>query len=307
MVIVDPVLRSSSPLCVAYCIDRQFLRPLLASLTSLVANRNKERDVEIFILSNGLKARHQKMIQEQIKGFDRVRCTILEASAFLHSDLPWVTSANVTKSCYLRLALADFLPKEIDRVVYLDADTIVVDSLDELWETDLRGKLLAAVDAWLSSECERLGIDLRFAYFNSGVLLMDLKRWRKMDTWTLLRDFIIQSPQKIKYWDQDVLNAVLHKERLRLHPRWNCTLPMFTSSAENTFFTDEELLEATSKPAIVHYITPQKPWKAWQNPPQRELYLHYDRQTPYRGKLQRLPPLPLRRVIQKLGLNEWWR
>ena len=79
---------------------------------------------------------------------------------------------HISKATYYRLLIADILPKEIDRVLYLDCDIIVNDSLEELWGIDMTGKAIAASPQIGSGhDCERLGYPIEDGYFNAGQFL----------------------------------------------------------------------------------------------------------------------------------------
>src|SRR6266568_2780000 len=66
----------------------------------------------------------------------------------------------------------------LDRILYLDADIIAVDSVAPLWDVDLDGAIVAAVtnvpEPHHANRPRQLGLPESQEYFNSGVMLMDL-------------------------------------------------------------------------------------------------------------------------------------
>lgn len=161
---------------------------------------------------------------------------------------------------WYRVLLPELLP-DLSRVLYLDADTIVCRSLEDLWTMDMKGEPVAAVvnplypfmdKAFLSD----LGVD-EGEYFNSGVLLMDLAQWRMLG----LTDKVLSAAKLLtaQEWpDQNALNYVFKSMWLPLNPKWNM---------QNTFFDlPAHLLPSSARsfepnnPSIVHFIGPYKPW-----------------------------------------------
>lgn len=90
-----------------------------------------------------------------------------------------VPPGHITQAMYYRYLFADMLPKTVTRLIYLDADIICKGNILPLWQTDLQGKVLGAVRDWGEAKsCDRIGLK-NGRYFNSGVLLLDLTKWRQ--------------------------------------------------------------------------------------------------------------------------------
>ena len=87
---------------------------------------------------------------------------------------------DISLSSYARLFLSSMLPKNVEKVLYYDCDTIVVNKLDEIWNIDIDNYYVAGVQDTVSNEIKRaVGINEEFKYINAGMLLINLKRWRK--------------------------------------------------------------------------------------------------------------------------------
>ena len=130
----------------------------------------------------------------------------------------------------MRAATAKLLPEDLDRVLQLDVDTIVEDSLDELWEMDLTGKYFAAVPEYLGKFKPYGPI-----YFNCGVMMLNLNEIRK----TRIEDDLIKflNTEYVPYGDQDAWNKLgIDKAAI---------MPVRFNEAFCTGYTEN--------PAIVHY------------------------------------------------------
>jgi lipopolysaccharide biosynthesis glycosyltransferase len=195
------------------------------------------------------------------------------------------TEGFTGKATWYRIFLPDLFPN-LDRILFLDLDLIVTDSLQPLWETDLQGRLVAAVTNVLPHHyAERLisaGFDTS-AYFNAGVLLMDLDRMRQQGCTASMLNYGISHAESLVLRDQDALNAVLADHRLPLDPRWNCMNSFFVYPWSEDLFDSELLARAKSKPAIRHFEGPatNKPWHYLCEHDSRHLYAEHRKQTPW--------------------------
>jgi lipopolysaccharide biosynthesis glycosyltransferase len=206
-----------------------------------------------------------------------------------------------TAAMWYRIFLPELVPAA-DRVLYLDVDTLVVDSLAPLREIDLSGSYVAAVTNALMPQHAgrpgRLGLPEGQLYFNSGVLLMNLDAMRRDRCTDALREFAAGRGPELEWPDQDTLNMVLGGRRLALHPRWN-----YMNSMRWVFalyaFGEDEIGEAARSPAIRHFEGPthNKPWHWAAEREDVELWEAHRRETPWaRGRAAELPTRLLRRA-----------
>jgi lipopolysaccharide biosynthesis glycosyltransferase len=194
------------------------------------------------------------------------------------------TFLYVTPAAYLRVISPDILPKAVSRILYFDPDIIVTKSLADLYNTDLGDCFLGAVED-LDSGNERyarLNIPNEYGYFNTGVMLIDLDKFRLHHVSRRVIDYALAYANKIQWADQDPLNAVLYNKRLPLHPRWNLQTMVSSRYKNKPRATYTEFLEAVSQPAVIHYVGGVKPWHPYCDHPSKGLYWHYIKMTPYK-------------------------
>lgn len=165
----------------------------------------------------------------------------------------------------MRLLLPRLLT-DVERVIYLDADVVVLDSLEPLWAMALDGRSLGAVKNVVETEMydHVLGLGLDPSnVLNSGVLLLDLARIRASGAVERMLEIPEWCRPALVWPDQDVLNLVFRDIWLPLHPRWNAqnSLSVFRERADAVFGADL-VSEALAKPAIRHFEGPSlcKPW-----------------------------------------------
>jgi lipopolysaccharide biosynthesis glycosyltransferase len=191
---------------------------------------------------------------------------------------------RIPQQMWYRTFLPELLPG-VDKILYLDADIIAVDSIAPLWETDLGDHYLAAVtnvwEPWNLGYVESL--NLAKPYFNSGVLLMNLQLMRRDDATARL---VALAHEKgwLPWGDQDALNIVLGHGRLELHPRWNFMNSLVIFDWAPDVLGADAVREAIEDPALRHFEGPDanKPWHVLcAYPEDQALYLRHRRATPW--------------------------
>jgi lipopolysaccharide biosynthesis glycosyltransferase len=196
------------------------------------------------------------------------------------------TAGFTRKATWYRIFLPELAP-EPERILYLDSDLLVLDSLAPLWELDLTGHWVAAVtNVFQHDHVHRpaqLGLAGPQVYFNAGVLLLNLAEMRRDGCSDALLRFGVENAERLGWRDQDALNVVLGPRRLALHPRWNCMNSVLLFPESVDVFGADAVREARENPAIRHFEGPSenKPWHLLCERDLRELYLDHRRQTPW--------------------------
>ncbi|RHW23500.1 glycosyltransferase family 8 protein [Nocardioides immobilis] len=276
------------------CTSNDRYLPHVATLMQSLAASNLPRAITLHLL-------HDDTVTPQMQGQlheDATRLgiglTLRQPDAALLQTLP-PSGSHYPPLIWYRIFLPDLLV-EVDRVLYLDADTLVLQDLRPLWSLDLDQVLLAAVaqpaePSHSQPALARLGLPPDADYLNSGVLLMDLRRMREEH---FSRQMIDTGQAQAEEWkdsahfrlpDQDAFNLVCAGRWLKLHPRWNCLASLFLSNGLEDLAQGDalELGEAVASPAIVHFEGSgyAKPWNYRCVHPLRHLYRAYRRRTPW--------------------------
>jgi lipopolysaccharide biosynthesis glycosyltransferase len=221
-------------------------------------------------------------------------------------DISLLHGLQTTKSwsiaTYARLLIPDLLPDTVERVLYLDADCVVVSDLIALWQTDMGEVAIAGVAdvaaGVLVAPVERQnGIEIdECEYVNGGVLLMNLIVWRRDKIAAAVTAFCKQCQPH--FVDQTGINAACARKSMLLSKEWNLQLFGICGS----FARSEYWLS----PRIVHCTASQKPWD-YSDVPFASIYLYHRNQTPFVIKRPRPYRSPLRRMINLLmGRRKYW-
>lgn len=290
------------PLHVACSADQRYLAHSAAMLRSVLQKRAGEPTVVHFLHGPQLRANaiHQlgRMVRHSSGTFIAHR---IETTAI--AGLPsW---GRIPAVMWHRILLPDLLP-DVSRILYLDVDVLVTDSLDELWECDLEEAYVAAVTnvpEWHRfGHAEEIGLPRPESYFNSGVLLMNLTLMRRDRCTEALLRCARERIGDLLWPDQDALNIVLGRKRVALHPRWNLMNSIRQFPWASNFFDTDAIAEAVARPAIVHFEGPadNKPWHVLSQNPYRALYREHRRRTPWpRYRPSGLTPANVTRLVRR--------
>lgn len=310
--------RSLDTIHIVTAADAAYVPHIGAMLHSLFSCNGEERfEVHFF--------HRQVMERSSFAGLERLCVAHSAIFSDVSVDPSWLDGMPVggwyIEEAWYRLFLAQLIP-EVDKVLWLDADTIVMAPVGELWRIDLRGQPLAACpNALLYSakdSVRNMGITERQRYFNTGVLLMDLALMRREKSNEALKAAAIRYQQWIHFADQDVLNCVYHQRYVRLPLKWNFLTHSYINVPETLrVHGEDEYREARRSPNIVHFTgrSAKKPWSYQCSHPYREKYLehrlaagfgrpNYANKT-LRNRLLRLLPLRFREAIGALGRRQF--
>ena len=247
-------------------VDDRYAQHLAATFASVMANHRRGATIRFYVLSTGLLPDNERKLASTVEKFGAsVRFVKVDGASF--ADFP--VTGHINRAMYLRLAIPRALPEDVGKVLYLDSDTIVTEDIAEVWETDIAGVALAAVrDTWAYYRCDSLGLSPG-AYFNSGVLLLNVARWRTEAIDIKVLAYIAERGEKLHFPDQDALNAVLSGDWLELPHRWNAV--------------DMKLWTETKPPSIIHYTDVSKPWHRDNQHRFKREYYRYLRLTEWRA------------------------
>ena len=149
-----------------------------------------------------------------------------------------------------------------ERVLYLDTDTLIANSILPLFSLDMKGKAVGAVNENILDSiryARRLNYDENKGYFNAGVLLIDLKQWRETNVTKQLIDFCVKNIKHLRLFDQDALNVISQDNKCELPLCYNIIPANLNSDYYYTPEHLDEIKEAVYRPVIIHYAS-SAPW-----------------------------------------------
>ena len=210
--------------------DVAYVPYLACFLLSVGERATKDQALHITIIHQSIPAFVQRRLRQLVPERHQV-CWFEPTAESLRAKNAAADLANLSPH-YWRL-LTPFVLAEATRGLYIDCDTIVLGDLSPLWTLDLKGNVIAA-----ATDCfpcvgdavdnhDELGLSPTAAYFNSGVLVIDVARWRA----ERVTERVLQTCRdnadhlyahgKWPQYDQYGLNVVLGRQWLALGREWN--------------------------------------------------------------------------------------
>ena len=263
------------PMFLLTTLDQNYLPQLQVLLTSLSVN-NPGETFALFLLHSTIPDDALAAVQRQCDSYGYAFSPIrVDDSLFREAPV----TRQYPKEMYYRLLAPRLLPEHIQRVIYLDPDTLVINPIRPLWETDMKGCMFAAAahtgKTELANNVNRLRLGTDHDYYNSGVLLMDLRRCREEISPGELFDFVREHRHELFMPDQDLLNAMYGDRILPLNDAvWN-----YDARNYNNYMLrsagEQNARWVMDNTAILHYCGKAKPWKPNYIYRFGMLYLHY--------------------------------
>lgn len=254
----------SQKLNICFASDNNYAPLCGVAIASILKSSKPEDNLVFNILSNNISDENKEKISslKSIRDFEIVFVDITNKDFFENLYLP-EKKGYLSTSAYYRFLMSSLFP-DIDKILYLDCDVIVTTSLKKLFEINL-SKYYAAVveDTDCKGNQDRLDFKESELYFNSGVLLANLAKWRKDNIQEKLFDNL-----KEGWDDQDILNIVLKDKLLYIDKTYN-----WQWKAKHY---DEK-----TPPAIIHFITAYKPWRTGSRQSFNKEYFKALKDTPW--------------------------
>jgi lipopolysaccharide biosynthesis glycosyltransferase len=259
---------------VATATDRNYVEITGVLLASIAANAGTDID-GVHIFGDGLSASDKDKLRASY-GLPHIAFTDLtDADVAELSVLP--SHRRLPRTAYARLLIPAKLSDYEGRLLYLDCDTLVVASLAPLRDLALEGHVLAAVADDLTADPAHhrarnalIGLPEGMRYFNSGVLLIDLPKWRERDVSGRVRAFRL-SRDNLPTMDQDSLNGTFRGEWLPLEEKWNLHGSPHKKPG----------LDYWRKGGIIHFVGRYKPDYSDCDHPAHSIFLEYRARTPW--------------------------
>lgn len=270
------------------------------SIVSLFENNREESEINVYIIDNNISDNNKKKIQSLAEKYSRSVAFLpgkdIESIAGTKIDVNGHSTIK-SISTYYRLLLPTIMPQSVDRLIYIDCDTIVNGSLHDLYEWDMKGAYAVGTDDCRGKMYRKeIGIPYNNIYVNNGVLLIDLKKWRESNIEQEYMSFIRDHAGVVTYDDEGVLNGVLGRTgKTGLLPlRYNVHVVFFYLSYDEIeqyrhavwAYTKEEVEEAVKNPAIIHFdyffMSGTRVWNEENRHPMKDTFLYYKSLSPWR-------------------------
>ena len=251
-----PVPAKENTVNVAFAIDNNYPIFTLLAINSILLN--SDASYTFFIVENNLTDKNKKKMRQYVRRKNQnIEFIHIDTKKIDDGDNLFAFSNRITPIAIARILLPDLLPDDVHRVLYLDGDILVNGDLQVLYNSDLCGRP-AGMALNIATNNFYKFIDFKSKYYNSGMILMDLDKWREDDISAKMLSYLKSNKKKFIYEgvdddslflypDQDLINVILLGKITTLPQKWN-------NQTIDYVILDKDIN------GVIHYIGDVKPW-----------------------------------------------
>ena len=293
---------------IIYACDDCFAEIMGISMLSLFDSNKNADEIIVYILDSGITDSNKEKLFSVADKYSR-RIVFLSVDGLLDKKMKQKRGSLATFS---RLYAAQLLPEDIDTALYLDCDILVLDDLSEMYNTEIDGYYGAAVKDCVSEMHKKsVGLLPSDNYFNAGVYLMNIRKWRNAAVSEKAALFSQKYNNRVPYADQGILNGVTAKKTKCLELKYNCYTILYDFDYKHLmlfrkpsgYYSEAEIADFKKAPAIIHFTTcflSLRPWVSGCNHPYAAKWRMYKEMSPWSGQPLREDN---RNAIKRVGVG----
>lgn len=301
---------------IVFASDNNYAQHTAVAMASVLVNTKVPQKIQFYLIDDEIQQENKEKIIKTVQNlggnieFIKIKNSKLEDC---------YVSGELSRASYFRLDIANILDESIEKIIYLDCDLLVYDDIEKMWQLDMGGKPVAAtcdLGIMASARVRKqknkfIGLPFDTPYFNAGVLIMDLKKWRDGN----YAEAIIALATQNKYpnHDQDALNKFFMNNWQEIPLRWDVIPPVFNLFLKIVTKPDlrKKAIEAKLNPAIFHYAGGYKPWEYEIHEGFNDKYYEYLKLTEYKdAKMpqfdKRRKNRSIKRQMLRLKMGDFW-
>lgn len=257
---------------VAFICDNGYVMPTIVAIISLIENKSRGTQLGLYILADNLSLENKEVFLSLATKSCRVALIEVDSTPYKGVEKQY---SNVSRASLLKFSIPEII-REVDKVLYLDGDIVVRKDLSELYEIDLANHYAAVVADGPKKKVPGgrkhvyCGDPL---YFNSGMMLLNLRKMREEGLTQRLIDFRLYEYNY--FMDQDAFNRVFGRNVIHLSLQYNMLLHLISFQNEDysmkqlsdfyhlsCYETVDDMLDD----AVVLHYTLAKPWRYFDIP-----------------------------------------
>jgi len=266
----------NSNINIAYCTDANYLEYVAVSIISIIMN-NPRQALSFFVFVYDVNDDDIKKLHSMSETIEVIKIDRADIEKY-NNDF---AIKHLNRSTYMRLAVPRLLKEKVNNFIYLDADTLCFDKIDEINDYDISDVVCAVSHDSLNIHDDKHSRRLNLStknYFNAGFLYINIANWIQYDIEHKANTVLFEKGKELPYFDQDALNIAIDGNVKFIDNRWNFLFNWFSDRQRETFFFNKETL-----PRIIHFTGGRKPWYKEHAGLSQQLYVFYHHFTPWKN------------------------
>lgn len=299
----SPMKKSDSHLKVAYSCNDGYIMQTGISLISLLENNKEFDEITIYLVSKGISSNNIEILRNICRKYNR-KLEVVEFDEIAY-DLNIDQTGRHIATVYTKIFFSRI--DGLDKVFYIDSDTIVPRSLKELWEIDLDGYWMGMIETNTGNVAKnKLGMKPDSAFYNDGVALCNVDYCRKNNLIEKCIEEIAKFNGNPPVLSEGIINKVCEGKILSISPRYNMMAGVYQLIklrpeylARKLSYSKEELISSFNNPVVIHYLSGfyNRPWNKGCTHPLRHEFIKYKSLSLWKDEPLKDSPLPKRLKI----------
>lgn len=276
---------------IVYSSDNNYAQHCCCSMASILLNSDENSYFNFIILDGGISKNNKNKILA-LKKLKNCDISFYDMKSINLSDAFKLNREHISISTYYRLVMFNILDKNIEKVIYIDCDTIVETNIKKLWDIDIENYSALVVDDECGmTQCKRMALPLKNRYFNAGVIVFNASKLREKDIYNRSIKIYKENFEIMYFQDQDILNYLLNGDCKYISLNWNTNTRIYLGNNLNGFdvpyfeklYSQNAEENAKYNPYILHYTDSIKPWNMHCKHPLKDEYFKYLKFTKFRS------------------------
>jgi len=291
---------------IAYSCNEFYVPQTGISMISVFENNKDIDEINIFFISKDVSEDGIQVLKDICETYGRNLLLVpFESIAY---DLNITSTGRHIETVYAKIFFSRI--EGLNKILYLDSDTIVVGDLTELWNTDLSDFCMGMVETPSDRSRSVLNINPLNQFFNDGVVLVNVEYCRDFGLIEKANKLIEDYSGNPPVLSEGILNAICQDSILSLKPQFNLMSGFLEYAMSNAKYLSsklsysvEEIQFACSNPVVIHYLSAfyNRPWFVNCTHPYKQKYLYYKSISIWKDTELLYKPIPLKlRIIKKL-------
>lgn len=284
---------------IAYSCNDYYIPQTGISIISLCENNKESDNISIYFIGKDVSPANVSLLRAITEGYGRHFIYIdFDTIAY---DLNISSIGRHIETIYAKVFFTRI--EGLDKIIYLDSDTIVDGSLEPLWNDDISEVYMGAVQTF-SKMKGQLGIPEQAPFFNDGMAIVNVDYCRKYNLTDKVLKVVAEYNGNPPTLSEGALNKVCLGHVKYISPRWNCMAGILYHAKLNMKYlasildqySENDLKESCEHPIVIHYLTAfyNRPWFSPCTHPYKEKYYYYQAMSPWKDMKPTYKPLPLR-------------
>lgn len=290
---------------IAYSCNDAYVSHTGISMISVCENNKNASELIFYLISKDISCHNLAILQTICDRYNRILHIVNFCD--IAFDLTISQIGRHIETIYAKVFFSRI--EGLDKVIYLDSDTIVVDSLQSLWDISLEGMYMGVVETFSKSK-KLLGLDKSTPFFNDGVVLVNVDYCRENHLIEKTCEVIAEFDGNPPVLSEGALNKVCQGKVKYISLRYNLMAGILYLAHQNVDYlsskmrySKDDIIDSCNNPVVIHYLsaTYNRPWIKTCTHPYKSEYLKYKAISPWFNVPLQNGKLPFRvRFIDKL-------